>query len=200
MQGQHEKRFLGSLRASRAIKNPEEWGFRWIPLGSSGAEKLLAKLYLNDELTDVKIYCEDKIFNCHKLILGEKSKVFKNMLFNNEMVEATSGEIKIVDTPTDAMENLLYYIYHDCLKSIAMITPDLLLAADKYDIPDLVKMCADLMDDSNSNCLRIEDLPRELLVKIMSYLNMSEKINVFSMVNKQWFDIANKEIEDLLIK
>ena len=62
------------------------------------------------------------------------------------------------------------------------------------------------MDNSNltyqkdENCIRIEDLPRELLVKIMSYLNMYEKINVFSMVNKQWFDIANKEIEDLLIK
>ena len=60
------------------------------------------------------------------------------------------------------------------------------------------------MDNSTNqeeeNCLRIEDLPRELLVEIMSYLNMSEKINGFSMVNKQWFDIANKEIEDLLIK
>ena len=60
------------------------------------------------------------------------------------------------------------------------------------------------MDNSTNqeeeNCLRIEDLPRELLVEIMSYLKMSDKINVFSMVNKQWFDIANKEIEDLLIK
>ena len=62
------------------------------------------------------------------------------------------------------------------------------------------------MDNSNptqqedENCLRIEDLPREMLVKIMSYLNTSEKIYVFSMVNKQWFDIANKEIEALSIK
>ena len=127
------------------LKDPEEWGFRWMPLGSSGAEKLLEKLYLNDELSDVKIYCEDKIFNCHKLILGGKSKVFKNMLFNNEMVEATSGEIKIVDTPADAMENLLYYIYHGSLKSIATITHDLLMAADKYDIPDLVNICNKLM-------------------------------------------------------
>ena len=43
------------------------------------------------------------------------------------------------------MENLLYYIYHESLKSIAMITHDLLLAADKYDIPDLVNICNELM-------------------------------------------------------
>ena len=38
------------------LKDPEVWGFRWMPLESSGAEKLLEKLYLNDELSDVNIY------------------------------------------------------------------------------------------------------------------------------------------------
>ena len=157
------------------LKNPEEWGFRWIPLGSSGPEEFLEKLYLNDELSDVKIYCEDKIFNCHKLILGGNSKVFKNMLFNNEMVEATSGEIKIVDIPADAMENLLYYVYHDSLKSITMITPDLLLAAEKYDIPDLVKMCVDLMA-ANMNDTNV--------VNIMTSSFLTNKKELFKMACK----------------
>ena len=29
--------------------------------------KLLHKLYLEDELSDVKMHCDDKVFNCHKL-------------------------------------------------------------------------------------------------------------------------------------
>ena len=34
----------------------------------------------------------------------------------------------------------------------------------------------------DENCLRIEDLPVEILVKIIGYLNTTEKIKVFSMV------------------
>ena len=52
----------------------------------------------------------------------------------------------------------------------------------------------------DENCLRIEDLPVEILVKIIGYLNTTEKIKVFSMVNRRWFDIANNEIEVLPIK
>ena len=52
----------------------------------------------------------------------------------------------------------------------------------------------------DENCLRIEDLPVEIMVKIISYLNTTEKIKVFSMVNRRWFDIANNEIEALSIK
>ena len=48
--------------------------------------------------------------------------------------------------------------------------------------------------------LRIDDLPVEVLVKIISYLNTMEKIDIFSMVNKRWFDIASNEIEVLPIK
>ena len=52
----------------------------------------------------------------------------------------------------------------------------------------------------DENCLRIEDLPVEIMVEIISYLDNTEKIKVFSMVNRRWFDIANNEIEALSIK
>ena len=44
----------------------------------------------------------------------------------------------------------------------------------------------------DENCLRIEDLPVEIMVEIFSYLDTNEKIKV-SMVNKRWFGIVNKE-------
>ena len=52
----------------------------------------------------------------------------------------------------------------------------------------------------DENCLRIEDLPVEIMVEIISYLDKTDKIHVFSMVNRRWFDIANNEIEALCIK
>ena len=57
------------------------------------SKRLSERLFLNDEFSDVKILCEDKIFPCHKNILGSQSKVFKSMLCNKDMVEASSGEI-----------------------------------------------------------------------------------------------------------
>ena len=44
----------------------------------------------------------------------------------------------------------------------------------------------------DENCLRIEDLPVEIMVEIFSYLDTNEKMKV-SMVNKRWFGIVNKE-------
>lgn len=53
---------------------------------------------------------------------------------------------------------------------------------------------------SQEDCPRIEDLLVEIMVKIISYLNSTEKIKIFSLVNKRWFAIANNEIEALSIK
>ena len=136
--------------------------------------KLLEKLYMKDELSDVKIYCEGKMFYCHKLILSGKSKVFKNMLFNNDMVEATSGEIKIVDTPAHVIIRLLFYIYHEFLEP-TMITHDLLMAADKYDIPDLVKICINFMK---------ENLNDQNVVKIMTSAYLTNQKELFRMACK----------------
>ena len=76
---------------------------------------LLHKLYSDGEFSDVKIHCDGKVFNCHKIILSGQSEVFKNMLVENDFIESTSGEIKIINISATAMENLLFFIYHEDL-------------------------------------------------------------------------------------
>ena len=144
------------------------------------SSKLLEKLYMKDELSDVKIYCEGKMFYCHKLILSGQSKVFKNMLCNNDMVEATSGEIRIVDTPADVIIRLLFYIYHEFLEP-TMITHDLLVAADKYDIPDLVNICINFMK---------ENLNDQNVVKIMTSAYLTNQKELFRMACKFVFKLG----------
>ena len=96
------------------------------------------------------------------------------MLFNNDMVEATSGEIKIVDTPAHVIIRLLFYIYHEFLEP-TMITHDLLIAADKYDIPDLVKICINFMK---------ENLNDHNVVKIMTSAYLTNQKELFRMACK----------------
>ena len=75
-------------------------------------KRMSENLYLKSDFSDIKILCEDKIFYCHKVILSSQSEVFKSMLTNVDMVEASSGEIKIVDIAANVMETLLYYLYN----------------------------------------------------------------------------------------
>ena len=55
----------------------------------------------------------------------------------------------------------------------------------------------DLYKDENYP--QIEHLPNEIMVGIFSYLDKNEIMEV-SMVNKRWFQVANYEIDNLLIK
>jgi hypothetical protein len=52
-----------------------------LPCDLTGSSAAMSK-FLTDELSDVKIICDDQIFKCHKLILARNSDVFKAMFFS----------------------------------------------------------------------------------------------------------------------
>ena len=101
------------------------------------------KLYADKEFVDVKILCNGKTFNCHKIVLSCQSEVFKTMIKNKTLTEKKTGTMKIEenDISSDIMEQLLYFLYHDKVKNAKMINPDLLIAADKYNIQGLLYEC-----------------------------------------------------------
>ena len=101
------------------------------------------KLYAEKEFVDVKILCNGQTFNCHKVVLSCQSEVFKTMIKNKTLTEKKTGIMKIEenDISSDIMEQLLYFLYHDKVKNAKMINPDLLIAADKYNIQGLLDEC-----------------------------------------------------------
>ena len=141
-------------------------------------KRLSEKLFLKDEFSDVKIFCEDKIFPCHKNILGSQSEVFKSMLSNTDMVEASSGEIRIADISANVMETLLHYLYfdqEDLMANKNKITIGLLLAADKYNIHDLTAIC--------KNHLKT-NLSKDNVVEIMKKSYMINQHDLFDVARK----------------
>ena len=89
-----------------------------------------------------KIEVRDKLFRAHRAVLASRSGVFHKM-FEIDMKEKEEGRVKISDIEHDVMSDLLAYIYTGCAPQIKSHTEDLLLAADKYHIPDLVSLCED---------------------------------------------------------
>ena len=71
------------------------------------------------------------------------------MLVENDFIESTSGKIEITDISATTMENLLFFIYHEDLDG-TKITGDLLVAANKYDVSDLVNYCVKFLGDNLS--------------------------------------------------
>ena len=110
------------------------------------------KLYAEKELADLKIICDGKNFKCHKIVLSCQSEVFKTMIKNKSLTEKKAGMMKIEedDISSDTMDQLLYYLYHEKFKDVKMINPDLLVAADKYNVCGLLDECSKYFEDNLS--------------------------------------------------
>jgi hypothetical protein len=104
----------------------------------------LSKLLNDKKVTDVKIICDGETFKCHKAILAARSDVFSAMFEMSSSIEANTGEVKIEDIDAKTMKSLILYMYQNHVpKQDADI--NLLLAADKYNLADLVLLCQESM-------------------------------------------------------
>ena len=66
------------------------------------------------------------------------------------MAEAKSGIVKIDDFKAEVIETLLYFLYHEEVKDTKMINTELLHAAEKYNIPELLEVCTDYLKQNLS--------------------------------------------------
>ena len=106
------------------------------------AKQILKVMHEKSLFSDIQIEVGDKLFRAHRAVLASRSSVFHKM-FEIDMKEKEEGRVKISDIKHDVMSDLLAYIYTGCAPQIKSHTEDLLLAADKYHIPDLVSLCED---------------------------------------------------------
>jgi len=90
--------------------------------------------------SDVILKCGDTRFLCHKVILAARSPVF-DIMFDQQMIEDETAEVNILDVDSDTFKNLLEFIYTGKVAE-ERYTAELLYAADKYDLDELVKLCA----------------------------------------------------------
>ena len=103
---------------------------------------LASKLFSGKKFSDFKIICDGKTIDCHKTVLGTQSDVFETMFLNIDLNEAKSGEVKIEDFDFDTVETLIYFLYDEEIQDKKLINTKLLYAADKYNVPGLMEMCA----------------------------------------------------------
>ncbi|XP_061392386.1 speckle-type POZ protein-like B [Musca vetustissima] len=103
-----------------------------------------ANILASEEFCDVTLVAQDRTeFKAHKVVLCARSDVFRAM-FRNDLQEKKTGSITIDDMDSDVLKKLLNYIYTDeeIPKEMAA---DLFVAANKYALVDLQKICEDML-------------------------------------------------------
>uniref|UniRef100_A0A183C5N0 BTB domain-containing protein n=1 Tax=Globodera pallida TaxID=36090 RepID=A0A183C5N0_GLOPA len=99
----------------------------------------LAFLYLNEEFSDLVLIVDGQRFPVHRVILATRSSYFKAMLYGG-MRESSEKEVTLFDTPVQAFQAVLKYIYTGKLqlKSLELsLVLDMLALVHKYGFSEL---------------------------------------------------------------
>ena len=125
---------------------------------------------MKKELSDVKLLCEGKTFDCHKLVLVCQSDVFEAMLKKEtKMVESESAEVKIEKTKAETLENMIYFMYHDKVDE-KKINSDLLILADRFNVKSLTFICIEYLE---------ENLSLENALDVLAAAHLTSKKDLF---------------------
>ncbi|XP_054718544.1 speckle-type POZ protein-like [Uloborus diversus] len=105
----------------------------------------MTKLLDSQKLSDLTITADEKDFNVHRAILAARSPVFAAM-FEHDTIEKMSNRVNISDITSDVLQLILKYIYTN---EVGDMDPNtclsLLIAADKYSLPQLKRMCSSFL-------------------------------------------------------
>lgn len=103
----------------------------------------MERLFKSGDFADFKIRTEDNVvFPVHRALLASRNKYFAGMLMNDTL-EAQQGEVLAMDTTSDAMKELLRFIYTDTVSenSIQNMAEELFMAAEKHQVCRLKQLC-----------------------------------------------------------
>ena len=122
------------------LNNPIASVWKEVLPQETSINKKLKLMYDEQLFTDIQIKVGGETFNAHRGVLASHSSVFRRM-FEVKMRERRERVVEISDVEPDVMSELLAFFYTGSAPNMKMLAKDLLLAADKYDVPDLVSQC-----------------------------------------------------------
>lgn len=103
----------------------------------------------NGKFSDITFVINEKKIQAHKVIVCARSPVFEAM-FSNDCQEAKESKVVISDVSTEVFELLLHFMYTNKVKQMETYGQELLVAADKYEITDLVSNCVQYFVDNTT--------------------------------------------------
>ncbi|KAL3685517.1 hypothetical protein R1sor_003539 [Riccia sorocarpa] len=148
---------------------------------------------------DVELITNDGLsLHAHRVVMATKSPVFKAMFEADRMKTEHTGAIRIDELSHDQLKYLLEFLYCAGIpdEKMAEHAHSLLIAADKYDIPVLSKVCESYIATTVSPVNVLEILELSTLCSAISL-----KETAISVILKSYDDVVfSKEYEDFAMK
>ena len=138
--------------------------------------------FLDDmKYTDLILEVDGSTFHCHKFMLARKSDVFDAM-FSHDFSEKHANKVVIEDLESEAVLEMLRFIYQGKVMQMERVNKSVLVAADKYNIVDLKESC----EKSLCNSMTTENVCSLLLLA---------RDRVSSELKKRAVDFISQNIE-----
>ena len=145
--------------------------------------------------SDVSIKVDGIEIKAHKAILSARSPVF-NAMFESKMSENVENLIRIEDFTQEVIEELLTFIYSGKVMNLSKVAKELLSAADKYQLPELIQLCehylmSDLTFDTAPEILVLSHLHKAVKLKavVIDYIISNRK----EVMKSQNWDLIRNE-------
>ncbi len=150
--------------------------------------------------SDVKLVCQGQQFGCHKIILAQRSQVFKAMFASENYQEAKSGEVAINDIAPEELDAFLKFVYSgECGENVKKHAKALLVVADKYDVPDLMsvvqkKLAATLASDNAVEFMLLANMCNAQLLKKKAIQVIASNLDEVSKQDR-WLELKSENYD-----
>ncbi len=121
------------------------------------------------------------MFQAHRIILASHSPVFKRML-ETDMKEKQEKVMTISDLDKEVISDMLTFLYTGSAPNLEIRAKELLNAANKYQLPRLMVMCKDKLEEEieTENVIEIIQLAdlhgvRELKRECLEFIKSNSK-------------------------
>jgi hypothetical protein len=166
----------------------------------------LCDTFNSNKLADITIKTADgKEIKAAKFVLS-RSPVFDAMLNHHDTKEARKGVIQIIDINHEVLSEMVRYMYCDYTPKLKDMALELLIAANKYDIPGLLEKCksylrANISLENFANILICaERLQIDDLESVIMQFLIEHSETVFDSEEWQSFEENNLELANKVMR
>lgn len=159
-------------------------------------------LWEKDQLLDVALIVEGRIFKAHKVVLSACSDYFRAM-FTNNMLESRQDEINLNGVTAVGFHQILEYIYTSRIAVNLGNIQDVLEAATHVQMEPVIQACSKylLSQVDIENCIDIVTIAETYCLdrlRLRVYRFMSENLVEF-FNSREVYRLSPQQIENLLV-
>jgi len=163
----------------------------------------MLQMYKEGRFTDIDIRCEGRVFKVHRVVLAARSHVFDTM-FSSNLLESVQNIVEVKEVDPNALEAFLYFMYTDKIEENHLQhASDLLVLANRYDVPDLKDMCTqtlahNLTVQNAAGILSIADTTHTPILKRCALQFISENIRLIHDQSEDYANLGANLVRDIL--